>query len=99
MRLVSNMLGQTVNADADLAAGYYIYLDSNDGDIPGGCGGLPQGFIELGNGQRIKTCGGNVETEYLPDFVLIDDWFKPMLIPLLIASIVLTVIAIYRNVS
>lgn len=95
MTLAYNMLGQEVNADADLAAGYYVYAEEG----PTNCGGLRGGFIELGNGQRVETCAGNVETEYLPDFVLVDDWFKPMLKPLLAASIIITLIAIYRNVS
>lgn len=99
MTLVYNMLGQGADANADLAAGYYIYDNPEDAQIPGGCGGLAAGFIELGEGNRIKTCGGNLQTEHLPDFVLVDDWFKVLLKPLLIVAIVLLLVAIYKNVK
>lgn len=97
-RIVYNTLGQQVDADADLAAGYYLYENAEDAIVPGGCGALRPGFIELGNGTRIPTCGGNLITEHLPDHVLIDDWFKPLINPLIIAAIVLFVFNIYRNV-
>lgn len=95
-----NMQGQQVNLDhPDLAAGYYLYDDPQDSNIPGGCGELRPGFIELGNGNRIQTCGGNLITEHLPDMVLVDDWFKQALKPMLFAAIVLALVAIYRNIA
>lgn len=98
-RTVFNMLGQAVDADKDLAAGYYLYDNAEDANIPGGCGDLRPGFIELGNGTRLPTCAGNLITEYLPDLVLVDDWFKPLINPLLIAAILLFAVGIYRNVK
>jgi hypothetical protein len=86
-RIVFNTLGQIADADKHLAAGYYLYDNADDSGIPGGCGGLRPGFIELGNGTRLPTCAGNLITEYLPDMVLVDDWFKPFVNPLLIVAI------------
>jgi hypothetical protein len=99
MSLVYNALGQGVDSDSELAAGYYIYDDSSEADIPGGCGGLRAGFIELGNGTRIPTCAGVLQTEHLPDFVLVDDWFKVLLKPMLIVAIILLLISVYRNLK
>ena len=97
-RIVFNTLGQIADADKHLAVGYYLYDNADDAGIPGGCGGLRPGFIELGNGTRLPTCAGNLITEYLPDMVLVDDWFKPLVNPLLIVAILLFAIGIYKNV-
>jgi hypothetical protein len=99
MILAYDMSGRAVDANADLAAGYYIFDNPEDANVPGGCGGLAAGFIEVGGGNRIKTCGGKLQTEHLPDFVLVDDWFKVLLKPLLIVAIVLLLVAIYKNVK
>lgn len=92
------MLGQEVDATRpDLADGYYLYPEG-EGPAENPCGGLRQGFMMIG-GNRIPTCGGILNTEHLPDLVLVDDWFKPMLKPLLIVAIVLLLVAIYKNLG
>ena len=97
MRIVVDMSGRIADADADLAAGYYLYQDPEDAQIEYGCGDLRPGFVDLGNGTRIPTCGGNLETHYLPDMVLQDDFFKAFISPFAIGAIVLLIIAIYRT--
>lgn len=99
MSRVYDMMGRAADADKDLAAGYYLYDNPADANVPGGCGDLRPGFIELGNGTRLATCGGNLITEHLPDLVLVDDWFKPLVNPLLIAAAILFLVAIYKNVK
>lgn len=96
MRLGYNMLGQSVDMDADLASGYYLFDNPEDAEVPGGCGDLRPGVMVLGGGVEIPTCGGNLNTEYLPDMILIDDWFKVAVTPMAIGAIVLLLIAIYK---